>query len=209
MEELLLSQQGPLLYAMLFFLLLGGAVGLPIPEDLPLILGGVLIQIGRADWLWTILVMYCGVLIGDIFIFSVGRTLGPRLFRKQWFRSRFSPQQVRKLRFKLERRSFFMVLIARHLFYLRTVTFLTCGAVRMSFTKFIVADALAAFISVPVMTALGYVAAQNYHQLLVYFGEAKIVSLLLLVLAIGALCFWYKKQQKISPHSSCPDRNLP
>ncbi len=212
MDEWLLLQSGMMLYGILFFFLLGGAIGLPIPEDIPLILAGVMAQTGKVRVEWALPICYLGIVIGDVFIFSVGRKLGPTLFQKRWFRQRFSIERIRDVRFRLEKRSLLMIFIARHLFYLRTVTFLACGAVRMSFARFLFADAVAALISAPLMIFIGYSAAENYQIIFQAIKELKIITLLLAVLAIISY-FSYQKFIRVkapvaikSPaHNNMPD----
>jgi membrane protein DedA with SNARE-associated domain len=195
MSEWFLLQNGPVLYAVLFLMLLGGAVGLPIPEDLPLILGGVVVHTGQAQLELVLAISYLGVVLGDLIIFFVGRYFGPSLFQKSWFKRRFTPSKVRKVRFNLERRSLLMILIARHLFYLRTATFLTCGAVRMSPYRFIVADMFAALISIPLMVGLGYLAAQHIDTLLEGVTRTKNIVLILSILLL-LVYLWHSRRKK-------------
>jgi membrane protein DedA with SNARE-associated domain len=72
------------------------------------------------------------------------------------------------------------ILIARHLFYIRTATFLMCGAVRISFARFVIMDAIAALITTPLMMGIGYIFANNYDAILKYLRDVKFF-----LLAIG------------------------
>lgn len=187
MQEWLLLQNGMVVYFALFFLLLGGAVGLPIPEDIPLIFAGILAHNGNADLNIIFAVCYIAILIGDVFIYALGRRFGPTLYTKHWFRARFSLSKIKTIQKSLEKRSILMIFLARHLFYLRTLTFLVCGAVRMDFKKFIIADAVAALISAPIMIALGYMGAQNYEAISKGVARIKHITLfsLVVILVIG------------------------
>lgn len=175
---------------------MGGAVGLPIPEDLPLLIAGVLCHDGTVLIEWALAICYIGVLCGDILIFAIGRRFGPSLFEKSWFRHKFPPRKVKLIRLKLERRSLVMIFLARHLFYLRTVTFLTCGAVRMTLWRFIVADALAALISVPLMIFLGYKFAEHLDQIRDMIRSATYLSGLVVALVIGLIYLYYRRKHK-------------
>jgi membrane protein DedA with SNARE-associated domain len=81
--------------------------------------------------------------------------------------------RLRVVRANIERRTFLTILIARHLFYLRTVTFLVCGAVRVSPARFIGADAIAALITTPLMLSIGYLFAEHYEALFLYVKQVK------------------------------------
>lgn len=174
---------------------MGGAVGLPVPEDIPLILGGIAAQHGSADLLWVIIVCYFAVISGDLVIFIIGKRVGPSLFEKPWFKSKVSNRKLTHVRLRLERRSIIAIFIARHLFYLRTVTFLTCGAVNMRFSKFLIADGIAALISVPLMVGVGYFFAEHYDYLLEGIDQAKFWSIPV-VLLIAATWFIFRKKRK-------------
>ena len=203
MADWLLAQSGIIVYSALFMMLLGGAVGLPIPEDLPLLMSGVLVQQGTIDLRWAFIVCYVGVMVGDGMIFFVGRKFGPALFNQKWFRSKMTTRKIKRIRLNLEKRSFVMILVARHLFYMRTITFLTCGAVGMRVEKFFIADAIAALISAPIMVGLGYLGAENFHHILGLFGQARSVTVfggVIFAIAIG-LVFLVRRLRAPEPET--------
>jgi len=200
MSDWILLQHGVIIYISLFTLLLGGAIGLPIPEDLPLILAGILLQAEKVTFEFVFLVCYFGIILGDLIVYFVGRRFGLALFKAKWFQSRVPPSRIKHTRLRLEKRSVLMIFIARHLFYLRTVTFLTCGAVRMNLKTFILADAAAALISAPIMIGIGYAAAQNYDYVVGLFQEAKTASLVIgIVVLIIYLIYRIRKNSDSEP----------
>ena len=162
MKEWILAQDGLTLYISLFALLMGGVFGLPIPEDIPLILAGILIQLEKVDPLLMFLLCYGAIILGDVLIFGTGRFFGPKIFKVKWLQSRRAKTKLKRVRVGLERRSIIMIFVARHLFYIRTLTFLSCGAVKMNFGRFLIADAIAALVSAPLMMAIGYFGADSY-----------------------------------------------
>jgi membrane protein DedA with SNARE-associated domain len=181
------------IYLSLFLALLGGAIGLPIPEDLPLLLAGVAVQQNLASPWLALLVCYTGIVLGDILIYTFGWYVGPGIFKKAWLKKRLPPHKIRAVRKSIENRGFITIFVARHLFYLRTVTFLTCGAVRMRMNKFIVADMLAALVSAPLMMTIGYVASSYFKNVVERLNEVKWLGALLalaLVLIITLIYRW-------------------
>ena len=195
MSDWVLLHTGVSSYFVLFLLLIGGAVGLPIPEDLPLILGGVLLNRGDVNLEILFVTVYIGIIIGDMMIFYVGRKFGSALRKREWFTSRVTPGRMRQIRKGLEKRTFLMIVIARHLFYLRTATFLTCGAVKVPFIKFILADAIAALISASVMLFIGYQASEYYDEAIKMLGHTKLYVLVFTLLLIGGY-FIYTKTKR-------------
>lgn len=76
MEEQLISfvsgTSGVWSYAVVFGVLLACGLGAPLPEDVSLILGGFLVQQGKADLLVMMAVGYFGIIIGDSTISTPG-----------------------------------------------------------------------------------------------------------------------------------------
>lgn len=197
MIEWFLGQEGFYIYLFLFLSLVGGAFGAPIPEDLPLVIGGVLINRGSANMHLVFLVCYTAIVLGDLIIFLIGRRFGPTLFSKPWVKKRMPPARIRKMKLDLEKRSLLMIFLARHLFYLRTITFLTCGAVKMRLERFIIADACAAMVSVPFMLSLGYFAAEHFERALVIFKRVEYALLAATILLVIWLYVRYRQRQAI------------
>lgn len=207
MQEWILAQHGIVIYGAILLLLFAGAIGLPVPEDLPLLLSGICIHRGTANMEIMFVVCYVGILLGDLFIFGVGRYFGKAIYKKDWFHAHMTPRKLRRIQLNLEKRSLLMIFVARHLFYLRTVTFLTCGALKIRISRFFLADAIAALISAPLMMSLGYLAAENYDFVLQLIHEAKWFSVLLgLVLVACGLAFWRHHQRK---HAQEEDEDEP
>lgn len=188
MEAWLAAQDPFTIYMALFALLLAGPFGLPMPEDIPLILGGVIANQGVVHLDTVFVVCYSGIIIGDVIIYFIGRKFGPGLFAKPKLQQRLTPERIAKLKRRLEKRGFAAIFIARHLPYLRTVTFLTCGAVKMPLRKFFVADAAAALVSAPLMLALGFFFSEHYSALVGFINKFKIVSL---CMGIGVIIVYF------------------
>lgn len=178
LEKLLLIEQVGFVYLTVFLSLLGGAFFLPIPEDLVLIVSGVLIHREVVDPTLIFLICYVTIIIGDVILYYIGFFFGPTLFVKRWFRSRVHPSKIKKAREHLDDNNITTIFVARHLFYLRSLTFLTCGAVKMSFSRFLAADLVAALISSILMLGIGYVASENYER---FRDNLEIAQLLILV----------------------------
>lgn len=195
MYDWIIAQSGLHLYIGLFLMLMGGAIGLPIPEDLPLLVGGILIQLGKTSPEVVFIVCYTGIVLGDVLIYLIGRWLGPSVFRRKPFQTPRARYRLKRIRLSMERRSVPMIFIARHLFYLRTLTFLSCGALRMRFSTFIAADAVAALISAPLMLALGYFASEHFDTVRHWIHEAKIVSVAVGIVAAIVVYVVYRRRR--------------
>jgi len=193
MLDALLAAHGLAAYLLVVATLLGSAFGLPFPEDLSLIIAGVLVASENAE-LWIMaLTCYLGILVGDLIIYRLGWMTGPRLFRKRWVKKYMTASKLQGLRANLERKTFLTIFIARHLFYLRTITFLVCGAVRVSFVRFLVADAIAALITTPLMLGIGYLFGQHFDHIVEIIKQVK---LLLVLAGVGVAIYLYFRFRK-------------
>ena len=102
-------------------------------------------------------------------------------------------RKVKRMQLQLEKRSIIMIFVSRHLIYLRTVTFFTCGVVKMRFVKFLAADAVAALISVPLMMWLGWLASEHWRELLEAVSRIKYTLFTFAALLISFFVWRYFK----------------
>ncbi len=207
MFDWLLSQQGFFIYGAFVLLLLGGSVGLPIPEDMPLLFMGAAIHHDAASWRTTFVVGYITIVFSDALIFWFGRRFGPRLFRSKLFGARFPPERMEAINLRIDRHAFVMIFLARHLFYLRTATFLSCGAFGMRFGRFLVADACAALVSVPFLLGLGYWGAEHLPAVIEWMRTAKYASLL--IGAVLAFAGWLYLRRRLASATRAPELSEP
>ena len=81
LTNLLGSTHGFFAYAAVFGILVACGLGVPLPEDISLILGGFLAHKGAASLSMMMLVGFLGILVGDSLIFYAGRRLGSQMGR--------------------------------------------------------------------------------------------------------------------------------
>ena len=147
------------------------------------------------------LVCYSGIIAGDLIIYRIGWMAGPAILRRRWARRYFTSRRIRSLRENLEKRTFLTIMFARHLFYLRTATFLFCGAVRVSFTRFLIADAIAALITTPLMLGIGYICGEHYRAILDSVNQFKELFGVAVALIAGYLLLRYRSSSSQRPQS--------
>ncbi len=197
MDFSILDLHGFILFATLFLMLIGGAIGLPIPEDVPLLLAGIIASNTPRYTYYLFLTCYSGIILGDLIVFALGWYLGPKVLKLKPFSSKLGQKRIARIKIRLERRSLLMIFIARHLFYLRSITFLLCGAVKMHPLRFVAADATAALVSVPIMMTIGYFAAEHYDKALRNYRIAAVILTILFIIFL----FFYFKKKKAATHS--------
>jgi membrane protein DedA with SNARE-associated domain len=195
MVDLILAANGFLAYLLVFAALMAGSIGIPAPEDLTLIAAGVLCSLDQVNTVVMGITCYIGLVLGDLIIYRIGWMTGPTLFRKKWFRRHISTKRLETMRSNLHKRTMLTILVARHLFYIRTATFLMCGAVRISFTRFLIMDAIAALITAPLMMGIGFVFAHNYESIVRWVRDLKFALLAMGVLVAIAVYRHYRRSK--------------
>jgi membrane protein DedA with SNARE-associated domain len=184
-------------YIAVFTVLLICGFGLPVPEDVTLVTGGVIAGLGFANEHYMVVVGMAGVLIGDGLIFALGRVYGERVMRLRWFARVISPKRIEQSRQTFTKYGKWVMFVARFLPGLRTPVFFTAGmSHRVSYRKWFFMDGAAALISVPVWVYLGYYGAKNFDHLfrMVSRGQSLILGALLLgALALGGI-WWLRRR---------------
>jgi membrane protein DedA with SNARE-associated domain len=128
----------------------------PIPEEMPIIAAAVLSHEGIARWWLALPLCVLGVLSGDVVLYWVGRHWGEQILNWRLVRLVLSPAREQWLKAAYRRHALKTVVTARHLTGLRAAAFLTAGIARVPFWKFVVADAGAAVLGVPLAFGLAY-----------------------------------------------------
>ncbi|HGH6842938.1 MULTISPECIES: DedA family protein [Neisseria] len=191
-------------YAAVFFVLVICGFGVPIPEDLTLVTGGVISGMGYTNPHIMFAVGMLGVLVGDGIMFAAGRIWGQKILRFKPIARIMTPKRYEQVQEKFDKYGNWVLFVARFLPGLRTAVFVTAGISRkVSYLRFIIMDGLAALISVPIWIYLGEYGAHNIDWLM-----AKMHSLqsgIFVILGIGAAVvawIWWKKRQRIQFYRS-------
>lgn len=182
-------------YVAVFVVLMICGFGLPIPEDITLVAGGVIAGLGYANVHVMCAVGIAGVLAGDILMFVIGRVWGTRALRLRWVAFLLTPRRYARVQAQFTRHGTRLMFIARFLPGLRSPIYLTAGMTRrVSFMKFLLLDGLAALISVPIWVYLGHYGAQNHEWLLTWLGRGKVVVFAVLaVVAVLVVGYYWKR----------------
>jgi membrane protein DedA with SNARE-associated domain len=198
MLEFLNSYSAHLIYAFLFLLLLLCGLGFPMAEELVLLAGGALVASGVLHPLLMLLVNLLGVLIGDVFLFALGRGMSRRLSRSPRFTHWFAHKLVRGRPF-FARYGDTTIFLARFIPGLRAPTFLIAGTMQMSLWRFVSIDILASLVFVPALCLIGYVFADQIDVIATWFRKTeRTVGTLLVLALLGWLCRRYWERRKSS-----------
>lgn len=184
-------------YVAVFVMLLICGFGVPIPEDVTLVTGGVIAGLGYANEHTMVVVGLAGVMIGDGLIFTGGRFFGDGITRIRLFQKILTPERYAAAQEKFTRYGRWVMFVARFLPGLRTPVFLSAGMTRrVSFLTWFLMDGFAALISVPVWVYLGYYGARNFDWMfaMMHRGQNIVLGLLGLGAAVLAWLWWRRRK---------------
>jgi membrane protein DedA with SNARE-associated domain len=184
--------------AVLIALLLCGA-GIPIPEDITLVAGGVIAGLGYANVHVMAVVTVIGVMIGDVAMFGLGHHFGEHMLKWRPIALLMPPRRYAKMQDKFERYGNRLMFFARFLPGMRTAVYITAGATRrVTFMRFFMLDGLAALISVPFWVYLGYFGANRREWLGLWIrrGQSSLWALAGLVVLAALALWWYRRTRK-------------
>lgn len=187
-------------YLAVFIALMICGAGLPLPEDITLVAGGVIAGLGYANVHAMFALTMFGVLLGDSAIFLLGHHYKTRILQWRFVARILTPRRYAMVQEKFARYGNRMLFFARFLPGMRTTVYVTAGMThRVSFLRFLLIDTLAALISVPFWVYLGFVGADNHQWLITWMRRGQtslwaIVGLLLLVL----LVLWWRHRRHVA-----------
>ncbi len=171
-------------YLGLFLLLIIGGIGFPFPEGGTLILCGLLISTNVIKPIYTLVIAYSGVLIGDFLFYSFGRKYGRMIITHRMLRKILSPKRLEMLAEKFNKWGILFIFIGGRLI---GEIFLVAGILKMPRWKFIIIDALSSLLTVVIWIGLGYIGGHTLQiirediarieHILIYFLMAIVISL--------------------------------
>jgi membrane protein DedA with SNARE-associated domain len=153
-------------YAGLLVVLFATGLGMPIPEEGPILAAGVLAQEQVIRWWIALPVCLIGVLSGDVVLYWVGHHWGERILDWRPVRWVLSKEREERLKAAYHRHGVKILFTARHVVGLRAAAFLTAGIAKVPFWRFMLVDTAAALVGVPVSFGLAFLFADQLERVL-------------------------------------------
>ncbi len=169
----------------LLLLLVLGALGLPFPEDMTLLLCGFLIGNDVIKPLPVLLTVYGVMLAIDCSFFFLGRKYGPGIVSRRTFRKILSTGRLSQLESKFKKWGILFIVLGRHIVVLRTQLILATGVFRMQPVKFLIADAVTIPVTMLIMIGLGYVGGSSLQIVKKDITRIEHITLLVVLLPVA------------------------
>ncbi len=180
-----------------FIAILATGLGFPMPEELPIVLGGAMATSGKVSILTMLPVCIIGVIIGDSFLYLIGRYFGDRLIHIPFVRTRLlTPERFEKIADNFKKYGVKILLFARLTPGIRAPIFITAGITKLPIAFFLIADGIYAIPGVSLLFFLGYWSADTIIELIE--AESRYVKPILVLVVIGGVAayiiyqFWVK-----------------
>ncbi len=194
------SFSGPAAYATILGVLLACGLGVPIPEDITLVAAGVLAGLDKISLPGAYVAGFVGVLIGDTFLFFLGRKLGRNAFNLPLIKKIMTPKRILLSEKRIQDNSKFVCFTARFLPGLRAPIFLTSGILGVKPVTFILLDGFAALISVPVWVYVGWFFSKNLDGAIAFAEKAQVYLIIGVILFVTGYVYYVKKRNKSQQH---------
>ena len=172
-------------------------MGIPMPEDVTLIAGGVLTYYGICDVWLMIVVGLLGVMAGDTLIFWLGHHFGRKLLKRWPFRLIIDETKIESIRIKLHDHGGKVLFSARFMPGLRSTVFFCSGLLHIPYRKLLIYDGCAALISVPtIIYSVYYFGDYIEHVIrMIKKVEGGIVTLIAVAIAFFIIRHFIKKRK--------------
>ena len=162
MTEQLIGKLGYLGIALILIL---GGLGLPIPEEAPIIVAAVLSRNGTLSWPLAIASCLGGVLLGDMVVYLLGYFYGEKVLSLRLTRRLLTRQREAQIKGYFHRHGFKILVSGRFVPGFRTAAYLTAGILKLPPVKLLLTDIVAASLCAPfLMFGLGYAFAYQIQN---------------------------------------------
>ena len=158
-------ERGSYLGIILFLTLTG--VGLPIPEEVPIVAAGVASKAAALKWYYALPACMVGALLGDSLMYAIGRFFGARVLKEHpWWSGFLTAERERTIENLMQKHGLKAFFVARFLVGLRSPFYLTAGILRVKYRWFLFADFVCASVVIGGFFGLAYLFGDRITSLI-------------------------------------------
>jgi membrane protein DedA with SNARE-associated domain len=187
-------------YPAIFLAVILGNVGLPVPEETILALGGFLAQRGELHLPTVIAVGMLAAIVGDNIGYWLGRRYGRKALERYGRHIWISADRLERVSGFIARYGGCAVFAARFVPGARCLSGPMAGAMGMAPRTFIIANTLGALVYVPYAVGLGYAVSYGAGQMIERIvGRAE--PIILVIIALMTLAFIVSRLRHRTNHA--------
>jgi membrane protein DedA with SNARE-associated domain len=184
-------------YGFFFLWILATGMGLPCPEEIPIIAAGVMIGTSDAGLQWWIMLPVCiaAVVLGDTVLYGIGRIWGRRLLEWRWVKTRLLPPERRqRIEDNFHHYGVQILLFARLLPAIRSPIFITAGMMKVPVSRFMLADGIYAIPGVSLLFFLGYWFGDQFMRAVQKAESYRLLVVVIVVAVASYLVYHFLNQ---------------
>jgi len=184
-------------FGIMLFLTLTG-IGLPVPEEVPIVAAGVASRAGALQWYYALPACLVGALLGDSLMYAIGRFFGARILREHpWWSGFLTAEREQKIEELLKRHGIKAFFVARFLVGLRSPFYLTAGMLKVKYRWFLLADLICATVVIGGFFGLAYLFGDKITSLIQSIERGFTAVVVATALAVTAVVtfFCFRKRR--------------
>jgi len=189
-------------YFILFGLLFACGLGLPMPEDIPLLAAGYFIAQDKFHLVHACVVAWLGIIGGDCVLYSFGRRYGLNITYVPFIGKHVTKERILRAEELFERWGIWVVAVGRMFAGIRGAMVVAAGAIRFNFVKFVIADGIAAIVSGGLFVYLGFLAGKHLgsvadmRQRIKHYEHYVLIGAIVLAVLLVAFFVWRHRRHK-------------
>ncbi len=184
------STLGPWTYvfvAVLAFLETGAFVGLIVPGETTVIVGGVIAGQGEIDLLPLIGIVWVACVLGDSASFFIGRKLGRGFVLKHGEKVKIDERRLEKVERYFERHGGKTILIGRFIGLMRALAPFVAGSSGFPYRRFLPFSIIGCGVWVVLFSVLGVLFYRSFDQVAAVAGQATLALGIVVAVVVGSV----------------------
>jgi membrane protein DedA with SNARE-associated domain len=188
------------------FLTLTG-IGLPIPEEVPIVAAGVASRAQALHWYYALPACLVGALLGDSLMYAIGRYFGATVLKEHpWWSGFLTAEREKTIETLINKHGIKAFFVARFLVGLRSPFYLTAGILRVKYRWFLFADFICASVVIGGFFGLAYLFGDRITGLIQSVERGfTVIAILVALVALAVIAFFSFRKRRIRMLDQDPD----
>ena len=198
-------ERGSYLGIVVFLTLTG--IGLPIPEEVPIVAAGVASRAQALHWYYALPACLVGALLGDSLMYAIGRFFGAKVLKEHpWWSGFLTPEREKTIETLINKHGIKAFFVARFLVGLRSPFYLTAGILRVKYRWFLFADFVCASVVIGGFFGLAYLFGDRITGLIQSVERGfTVIAILVALVALAVIAFFSFRKRRIRMLDQDPD----
>lgn len=185
-------------------------MGLPVPEEVFLIVAGVASRDGSLNPWLALATCLLGAVLGDCLIYAIGYQFGQSVLRTRgWVARWLHPEREHQMEQMISRHGLKALLLARFLVGIRGTVYLAAGILRVPFLRFLAVDVISATAVVGTVFGLSYMFGNQIRTWWLWIRRAEVAltagAVAAIATAVVYVIVWHRRRKVVSAQHHAKD----